>query len=88
MVLRRIRVADAADDPWIGKSPFESAVLGSQRIAKRVKVAAEDVDSSRIHALQCQFASEHILRMRDALCRLRPASCFSISDACFRAGSR
>jgi len=51
MVLRRIRVADAADDPWIGKSPFESAVLGSQRIAKRVKVAAEDVDSFRIHAL-------------------------------------
>ena len=58
--LVRIRIADAAQNPWIGESPLESAVFGGQRITKRAQIAAEDVDSSRVHRLQTLLAADDI----------------------------
>ena len=56
--LIRIRVADAAEQARIGKSPLEGAVFRCKCCAKGVEIAGEDFDSSRVHRTQAFFATD------------------------------
>jgi hypothetical protein len=56
----RICIADTTDQTRIGKSPLEGAVFRRQCRAKRVEIAREGIDSSRIHRSQAFFATDDV----------------------------
>src|ERR1700693_2901823 len=60
--LVRIRVADTADDAWIGQSPLERAGFSRKSGAKRTEIAREDLDSSRVDGTQTGLARENVQR--------------------------
>ena len=48
----RIRIADAADEAWVGERSLERVNFGSKRRAERSEIARENIDPSRIDGTQ------------------------------------
>src|SRR5271165_1138058 len=66
-----ISIPDATQQPRIGESPLECAVLRRQRGEKRLEIAGEDLDASRIDRAEPLLPAENVQRCPPLRPRLR-----------------
>ncbi len=55
-----VGVADAAEDARVGEGSLEGAVFGGKRVAEGIEIGGEDVDASRINAVEGFFSAEDV----------------------------
>src|SRR5271166_1726828 len=56
----RIRVAHTAQQAGIGQCSLQRVILSRKRIAKRVEIAGQDLDSSLVHRAQSCFTAQDV----------------------------